>query len=263
MDSKRSLPASRSSPQGSVEVVERGDIFFLYRPKVETEEAEGLSDVQRFFLVLRPEGETPMRLMIIGRKHLPDIDTHERVWGFVEEVTDSPEVIQEELGREHYPTKTRGERHQPPARPAGEGVYAVVQTGRRLHLAYELELPDRPGEVQRALNIAPQGSFAISVKNPEQGAPPGVGLGEEKEAHYPRRQQEEFRGRRFATEDVHLLDIKGAQLVLVGAHKDPEKRFGADLPAEDEALDTAEIFRQLRLKRKEASIEPLLRGDWR
>ncbi|KAK3015909.1 hypothetical protein RJ639_007645, partial [Escallonia herrerae] len=34
---------------------ERGEIFFFYRPKVDKEEAHSLDDVQRFYIVLRPE----------------------------------------------------------------------------------------------------------------------------------------------------------------------------------------------------------------
>lgn len=41
--------------QSSVEIVERGEIFFFYRPKVETEEAHSPDDVQRLYIVLRPE----------------------------------------------------------------------------------------------------------------------------------------------------------------------------------------------------------------
>lgn len=34
---------------------ERGEIFFFYRPKVEKEEAHSADDVQRLYIVLRPE----------------------------------------------------------------------------------------------------------------------------------------------------------------------------------------------------------------
>lgn len=34
---------------------ERGEIFFFYRPKVEREAAHGADDVQRLYIVLRPE----------------------------------------------------------------------------------------------------------------------------------------------------------------------------------------------------------------
>jgi hypothetical protein len=58
--------------------VERGDIFFLFRPRVDEEEPEGMADVQRFFIVLRPEGGKKLRLLLVGRKRLPDIEEHER-----------------------------------------------------------------------------------------------------------------------------------------------------------------------------------------
>ncbi|XP_039167790.1 uncharacterized protein LOC104446633 [Eucalyptus grandis] len=44
---------TRNDPQ--VEIQERGEIFFFYRPKVEREAAHGADDVQRFYIVLRPE----------------------------------------------------------------------------------------------------------------------------------------------------------------------------------------------------------------
>ena len=37
------------------EVIEQGELYFLYRNKVGTERAESLEDVQRFYLVLVPE----------------------------------------------------------------------------------------------------------------------------------------------------------------------------------------------------------------
>jgi hypothetical protein len=62
-------------------------------------------------------------------------------------------AIEAEFKEHHYGTKTRVERTVPAARPAGEGVYAVLQRGRNLHLTYKLELPAPPGEVQQKLNI--------------------------------------------------------------------------------------------------------------
>ncbi len=47
-----------------------------------------------------------------------------------------------------YETATRGERKRQPARAAGEGVYQLVRSGRETYLAYKLELPRQPGEVQ-------------------------------------------------------------------------------------------------------------------
>lgn len=40
-----------------------------------------------------------------------------------------------------------------------------------MHLSYRLELPEKPGQVQADLRIAPEASYALSVKNPEKGGP--------------------------------------------------------------------------------------------
>lgn len=258
--------AERKSRQPA-EIVERGNIYFLYRPKVRGEDepeesAGGIGDVERFHIVLRPDGAARFRLMTVGRKRLPDLEDHERNWGFVDLVAKSAKEITSELDEQHYRTKTRGERVRPAARPAGEGVYVLARTGHSLHLAYALELPEKPGAVQRELNILPEGSFALSVKNPEKGSPANAGLDEEQEADYPKKLQEEFRGRRFATEDTRLLDYAGAEFILVGAARDVKRELGIALDPEDESEASADIFTQLRLAKGKHPIEPLLTGEW-
>lgn len=50
---------TRSEPQ--IEIQERGEIFFFYRPKVDKEEVHGPDDIQRLYIVMRPEsGERPV-----------------------------------------------------------------------------------------------------------------------------------------------------------------------------------------------------------
>ncbi|KAK9757081.1 hypothetical protein RND81_01G138400 [Saponaria officinalis] len=57
---------TRNEPQ--VQIQERGEIFFFYRPKVNREEAHSADDVQRLYIVLRPEsGEKP-----VEQKQSPD-----------------------------------------------------------------------------------------------------------------------------------------------------------------------------------------------
>ncbi len=192
----------RRRPQAEVsgEIVEKGDIYFAYRPPIEEDSAEGLADVQRFYMVMRPEGQARLRMAVLGRKRLPEARDHERIWGFIEAVKSGP-AVEDEFHGHHYTTKTRGERTLPPVRPAGEGVYALLKRDRSLHLTYELELPQRPGQVQEELNIERQAAYILSIKNPEAGSPPGAGLSERQEAHYPKPLEQEFRGRRFASED--------------------------------------------------------------
>ena len=74
--------ANRADPG---RILEQGDVFFFYRPRVDRNRMRGLEDVQRFYLVLRPARRRPrIRVLTIGRKRLPDIGSHERSWGFVD-----------------------------------------------------------------------------------------------------------------------------------------------------------------------------------
>ena len=58
------------------EIVEKGDTYFIHRPRVSEGEAEGLEDIQRFFIVLKPKGG--------ARSQAPTrSDRHERIWGFI------------------------------------------------------------------------------------------------------------------------------------------------------------------------------------
>ena len=249
---------------GNGHVVENGDIFFLFRPMVNEAEPSGPDDVQRFYMVLRPSGGGKVRPLVVGRKHLPDVGSHERLWGFVDAIAASGADLEKEFREDTYETKTRGEQTQPAARPAGEGVYAVTLEDGQLHLAYALELPDEKGggPVQRAFGIAPEASFALSIKNPEKSQPKGAGLSGDQEADYPKRLQEEFRGRRFAREDIELLDREGAEFILVGARRNPEQAYDIDLDTEHENYDSAEAIRYLRMVKSRHPVEPLFQGRW-
>ena len=244
------------------ELLEHGDIFFLYRPKVDEDDPSGQEDVQRFYFVLRPQGGGKVRLCVVGRKRLPEVDEHERVWGFVDMVSNDARKIEEELREDRYGTKTRGEQRQPAARPAGEGIYVVSLEEGQMHLSYELELPEKPDEVQREFNLAPKASFALSIKNPEKGTPKGAGLRPEQQADYPKKLQEEFRGRRFLREDIELLDYEGAEFILVRARRDPEKEYGIELDAQHEDYESAEAVRRLGLVKSRHPVKPLFEGEW-
>ena len=265
--------AKKTESESPQDILEQGDIYFLYRPKVRAEgEDEGekeeaaagdIDDVQSFYIVLKPQGGR-FRLINIGRKRLPDIEGHERNWGFVDMIADSGTAIEEELQRDTYETKTRGERVRPAARPAGEGVYALVREGSSTFLAWALELPKKPGPVQKAFKIPHEASLALSIANPEKrGGPRTAQLGEEQQARYPKALQKEFRGRKFASEDPRLLDYEGAQVIFIGARHDPEEAYPIDLQPQKESEGSADIFRQLRFARSRHPIEPLLRGEWR
>jgi hypothetical protein len=181
-------------PQSRTETLERGNIYFLFRPKIGEDRPESLDDVQRMFIVLSPDGNEYYRLLVIGRKQLPapDQSGQERNWGFVDMVSKDPDSIENRLDPQTYKTKTRGERHLPTVRPIGEGVYRIVRHDDHTHFVYALELPKRIGAAQAAFNMEQQASYIISIKNPMTGSPPATGLSEE-QAHWPRWLQEKFR----------------------------------------------------------------------
>ena len=254
-----------SSPAPTVKVLERGHIYFFYRPRVDEQEAKGPADVRRFYMVLHPHGKRRYRLVIIGEKRLPAVTRagDRKSWGFVEKVSSRAEGVEDELDPETYATKTRGERHVPAARPAGEGVYAIVRHDDHTHLAYALELPAKPGDVQRALNIGEEGSYIISVKNPEAPSPPGLGLDETRQPHFPKDLKATFRGRRFvAVDPPDFLDYEGAEILLIGASQDVYNELGVRLEAEHESAASAEIFKDLRLEKSLHPVTPLLQGKW-
>ncbi|HKI18728.1 MAG TPA: hypothetical protein VKA15_12655, partial [Isosphaeraceae bacterium] len=179
-------------------VLERGDIFFLFRPNVEEFAPEGLLDIRRFYMVLHPEGDERFRLIAIGKKKLPGSEEGgQRNWGFVDGMFRNPEELRQAAGGLRASMESRGEN----IRPAGEGVYAIVLHGNHTHLAYVLELPLIPGEVQQAFNITPEGRFVLAIKNPEATSPPGVGLESDRQADFPQELRARFAERRWVPVD--------------------------------------------------------------
>lgn len=244
----------------SARILERGDVFFAYRPRVEQEHPRSIDDLQRFFLILRPDGEERWRRIVVGRKRMPDPARHERLWAYVDRVERCATGVERDFRGEDYETKTRGARHLPAARPAGEGRYAIAHHGRHAHLAYALELPEELGAPQRALHIERQASIIVAVANPERRAP--VGLLEERTPELPEEWRRHFRGRRFAPLVPEMLDAEGCELVLIGAAEDAEAELGIHLDAERESEHDAQTFRALGMSRREHPAAPLLDGAW-
>jgi hypothetical protein len=246
------------------EVLERGDIFWFYRPRVGVDEVRDLDDVQRFFFILGPDGTSHYRRLVVGRKRMPDAASHEREWAFVAEVTDDPEELRDDIEPVRYETKTRGERVVGPARPAGEGRYVIAAHDDHTHFATALELPPAPGPVQRRFGIAEQASYIVAVRNPDADVPPGAGLPRERRADFPPELRERFGGRRFAPlNPPSFLDYPGAEIVLIGATTAAEQELGVELDAEQERLGEADVFAQLGLLPGDVPVEPLARGEWR
>jgi hypothetical protein len=247
-----------------VEILEQGNIYFFYRPRVQENSPESLRDIQRLYLVLSPEGKKRFRMAVIGSKKLPKAqEKGRRYWGFIELVRGSPNFIREALSGDLYSTKTRGERSVPPARPAGEGVYRLLSHNDHTHLVYALELPRQQGEVQKELQIEPQASYIISIKNPDAPAAPAIGTRPSRQVHFPKYLQETFRGRRFSEANPpEFLDREGAEFVMIAAAEDVKEELGIELNSDEENAGSADMFRELELNREQHPVEPLFRGKW-
>jgi hypothetical protein len=243
-----------------IKVLERGDLFFLYRPNMERYEPGSLLDIRRFYVVLHPQGQERFRLIAIGKKKLPGFaDGDQRHWGFVDGVFHTPEELRHAAAGIPALVGSKGEN----LRPAGEGVYALVLHGNHTHLAYVLELPLILGEVQDAFNIKPEGRFVLAVKNPEAISPPGVGLEVDRQPDFPEELRTRFGDRRWVSVDPpDFLDYEGTELVLVGGRDDLGEDLGVDLEAHPKDEETAEIFKDLHLEKSERTIRPLFEGVW-
>lgn len=103
-------------------------------------------------------------------------------------------------------------------RPCGEGVYGIVDHHGHTHLAYALEIPELPGQVQYELNIEKEGSLILSIKNPERPSPRFGGIPLKSKAQYEKDLQDKFLGRSFIPANPpNLLDYQGAEILLIGA----------------------------------------------
>lgn len=199
------------------EIVERGEIDILYRPRVEHEEVDSLRDVQRLLLLLCPDERSESRLIAIGRKQL-----QARFWGFVD-IVDDPRYVDATLDAYTYLTKTHGARHLPAARVAASGTYAITRHGPHTHFMFATNLRE-----EREIDVASEGNFIVSVANPDPAAwgllePPPLQdeLFPEYEVHvtiptpFPAAIQERFRNRRYIDLEPELLDYPGAELIFI------------------------------------------------
>ena len=252
-----------SSSKENPQLLERGNLYFLYRPKVEQDSVEALEDVQRFYFVLEPYGRDWFRLITLGKKSLPSRDeANQQGWCFVESVSEDGGDIEEGLRRETYETKTRGDRTQPAARPVGEGLYKIVLTENQTRLVYALELPDEIGTAQQAFNISETGNYIVSVKNPDTPTPQGAGFQDaERKADFPKRLQKRFQDRRFiAVDPIDFLDYVGAELILISTDSESAEDIGVSLNPKEEDESTAEVINNLKMRKSRHPLDPLLKG---
>jgi hypothetical protein len=212
-------------------VMERGSISFLYRPRVGEVAPDQLDDIQRLLIVLEPEEAQLHRVIVIGRKRLPDPARRERFWGFVDLVLYDRRDLEAALDAQMYKTRTRGIGHLPAARMAATGSYELVEHGGHGHLEYTLAHVEDRDPVVREMALDARASFIVTVANPDPTAwdlleAPQLQheLFDLTEVHvtvpteFPPKLQERFGGKRFAQlETTEFLDHPGAELVFIPA----------------------------------------------
>lgn len=281
-------------------VYEKGHIIFLYRPKIGVEHPESVNDVQRLYVILIPHFVRPSlkdepipslahlishgkqevdeekqkvgktRSIIIGKKQLPEIGKHNRFWAFVDKSFNNLDDIKEFVrGQQYTPEQDSS------CRLLGRGVYNLVEHKGQSHLVYVLEFPEEPTQVQKDFNIVKEGSYVISVKNPEAKNPPQMGLPDYERVKFPAHLEEQFRERRFMNlSSTEFLDYEGCELLLIGASEDIAGELGeevaknledlADLEIKSvEPFAEKEIFDELRLEKGIIPTEPAFHGMWK
>ncbi len=222
------------------EVLERGEIGFVYRPRVERAAARGIEDVQQFFLILAPRGRAIVRRIRVGRKRLPDIGRRQRFWGYVDRTAVSVGELVADLQGERYWTRTRGLRFQPGPRLAAAGAYALARHEDHVHLAYALAPPARAG-LQQDLGIAPEASYILGVF--ARSLPP--------------RFAGDLGARRYAPASPEVLDLPGTEIVLIGAAGGVEEELGLALDRAAETAERSSLLDDLRRERDRPAELPL------
>lgn len=208
-------------------ILEKGIIYFFFRPRVNVEEPHSINEVARSFCVLRP---TPLgatldkgrveaqncRLLMLPKKKFPT-SGRERDMGFVEKAGMSMKDLHEQfIAGGSYETSTRGERTKPEAKPYAEGVYAITSTKRASHLAYILTVPSEAGDIQQDFGLHKRGSWILQSKNPKYPGPAQL----PKNPEYPEHVQEKFGDYRWIPLEPELIDYPNAQFLMIGEGQD-------------------------------------------
>ena len=245
-------------------ILEQGDIFFFYRPKVRSEKVESIDDVRRFFVVLAPESKNLYRLLVIGKKSLPEIRetearSSERYWARVGGIFDNPTELTKELLSKEF-------REGDMARPVGEGKYAIIDHNKHSELAFVLELPKELGEAQKELGIEKEASYIITVINPKIPKRQ-ENLSTTGEApKYPESVLNDFNNEENfvpLSRNLKFIDYQNAQIILIGAREGKDtltQELGITVENENENDHSANVFTTLRIRKDQVPIKPLMQG---
>ncbi|KAF1979942.1 tetrapyrrole biosynthesis, uroporphyrinogen III synthase [Bimuria novae-zelandiae CBS 107.79] len=266
-DGGKNQPVQESSQREkkiASNILEKGIIYFFTRNRVGIEDSDSVGDLQRTYFVLRPlplgtklgEGALPdlenNRLFALPKKVFPKSHT-DRFMAFVEKANTTIQDLKDNFFRgEQYETKTMGTRRTEPVATVAEGVYFITRTDdRTTHFVYAITIPSEIGEVQEDLGLRSQGSFVISVKNPERGGPSYANLPQGPD--FPKEIIEEFRGLAWSEVKPKYLDYANVQILLIGENTEKaveattkDQKHDKDSPKEE--LEKFEHEDELRVE---------------
>src|SRR5215204_4031283 len=230
------------SEKVDVKILEQGDIFFFFRPKVSAKDIKSIEDVRRFYMVLSPEEEQKIiddtnnndtnpkekkiyRLFIIGKKSLPEIRktearSSERFWAQVGGIFYDPQNLVED---------------------------------------------------QKELGIQKEASYIITVINPYKPVSEGYTTAEAERPKYPENIQKYLNktdGKFIPlSENLTLINYQNAQIILIGAREGKDvikQEIGLDIETEEgkENLSSADIFTKLKIRKEQVPIKPIIEGKF-
>src|SRR4051812_29308042 len=104
-----------------INILQSGNVYFFYRPKVESNEKE----VQRFFFVLHPQNQEKYQLLIVGKKSFPSEEKNS-YFLFLEAVKKNKGDLLQSLNEKRYTTTTRGKQILPVSRCLGAGKFLIA-----------------------------------------------------------------------------------------------------------------------------------------
>lgn len=215
--------------------IEQGDIYFFYKPKKGINKTTSIEDVSRFYLILDPHKAGEPRYIVMGNKRLPSVNDGGRsTWGFVQIVG----------GRGFKTILEQTNTPKNSARPAGEGIYTILAHRNHTHLMYSMELPKKPGVVQQAFNIKKEADYIFLNRSVQQSE---------------MKSDEPFSN--FSKVDLELLNQQGTEILLVGVGTDLS-RLGIKANANEETLNTADIFTNLEINTDRHPTNALISGTW-
>jgi hypothetical protein len=213
--------------KGQAIILEEGEIFFFYRPRIVREALEDFEDAARFFMVLHPLRKSRYRLIHLGKANPASYEAGTpRLSASIDRVMNTLDELRSELiEREHW-SRAWGMRIRPAALQAAEGIYALLKYRDNTHLIYALDYPIRESEILEEMGVALEGGYTANVRNPDSIIEPD---GVAKHPLFPRHLQERFGGREIIPVDpVEFLNEEGAELVLTGVGSEPAEEDGVE-----------------------------------